>query len=184
MKSLFAISFLAFGVLAFPAFTSAQTAAPTKVAIIDSAMFADEKTGITKFVTAMKSVESQFTATRTELSGMNTRLTNLTKEVETLRNSPAVNQASLQKKIQEAQDLDRDIRRKTEDAQGLYSVKQRDATQPIQQAMYVAMQEFAKTRGYAVIFDVAKDEKGLLLVIGDQSVNVTRDFITFFNARP
>lgn len=48
-----------------------------------------------------------------------------------------------------------------------------------------ALQEYAKQKGYAVIFDAAKlEDAGLIVGIGDEKVDVTKDFIAFYNTRP
>jgi hypothetical protein len=47
-----------------------------------------------------------------------------------------------------------------------------------------AVNDYAKQKGFTVIFDIAKDDSGLLLAIGDEKIDVTKDFITFYNARP
>ena len=46
------------------------------------------------------------------------------------------------------------------------------------------MQEFAKQKGFDVIFDGAKlEEAGILLGFSDK-VNITTEFIQFYNTRP
>ncbi|MCY7375043.1 MAG: OmpH family outer membrane protein, partial [Pyrinomonadaceae bacterium] len=55
---------------------------------------------------------------------------------------------------------------------------------PIRQHIGNALQEFAKKNGYMMILDAAKlDGAGLLLAF-DEKYDATKDFITFFNARP
>jgi Skp family chaperone for outer membrane proteins len=163
---------------------TAQTAGSTKIGIINSAAFATEKTGITKFVNAAKGVDAQFTATRAQLTTWRTRQATLRKEIETQQGSPAVDPASLQRKFDEAQKLEVDIKRAAEDAQASFDQKSRIALQPVQEAIGKALQEYVKTKGYALIFDPSRDQSGLLLVIGDQVPDVTTDFIAFFNAKP
>ena len=163
---------------------TAQTAGSTKIGIINSAAFATEKTGITKFVNAAKAVDAQFTATRAQLTTWRTRQATLRKEIETQQGSPAVDPASLQRKFDEAQKLEVDIKRASEDAQASFEQKSRIALQPIQEAIGKALQEYVKSKGFALIFDPSRDQNGLLLAIGDQVTDITTDFIAFFNARP
>jgi len=163
---------------------TAQTAGATKIGIINSAAFASEKTGITKFINAAKAVDAQFTATRAQLTTWRTREATLRKEIETQQGSPAVDPASLRRKYDEAQKLEIDIKRTTEDAQASFNVKTQTALQPIQEAIGKALQEYVKAKGFALIFDPSRDQNGLLLVIGDQVADITTDFIAFFNARP
>jgi len=163
---------------------SAQTGAAPKIGIINSAAFASEKGGITKFVNAAKSVDAQFTATRAQLATWRARGEVLRKEIEIQQGSPAVDPASLRRKYDEAQKLEVDIKRATEDAQASFEQKSRIALQPVQAAIGKALQEYVKAKGYALIFDPSRDQSGLLLVVGDQVPDVTTDFIAFFNARP
>ena len=46
------------------------------------------------------------------------------------------------------------------------------------------MQEFAKQRGYTLILDGAKLSEVGVLLAWDEKVDLTKDFITFYNARP
>ena len=56
---------------------------------------------------------------------------------------------------------------------------------PIRQEIGKALQDYAKQKGIALILDAAKlDGAGLILAFDPERVDVTRDFITFFNARP
>jgi len=47
---------------------------PANVAVIDSAAFSDDKTGITRVMNAMKQIETKFQPLRTEIRGMRDRL--------------------------------------------------------------------------------------------------------------
>ncbi len=55
---------------------------------------------------------------------------------------------------------------------------------PVAEAISKAIQDFAKQKGYALIFDIARDQNGLLIAIGDEKLDVTKEFITYFNALP
>ncbi|MBA3770705.1 MAG: OmpH family outer membrane protein [Blastocatellia bacterium] len=184
MKSFVRIFPIATFLLLVACAATAQTAGATKIGIINSAAFAGEKTGITKFVNAAKGVDAQFTATRAQLTTWRTRQASLRKEIETQQGSPAVDPASLQRKYDEVQKLEVDIKRTAEDAQTSFEQKSRIALQPVQSAIGKALQEYVKAKGFALIFDPSRDQNGLLLVIGDQVTDITTDFIAFFNARP
>ena len=56
---------------------------------------------------------------------------------------------------------------------------------PIRAEIGKALQDFANQKGYALILDAAKlDGAGLILAFDAAKVDVTKEFITFFNARP
>lgn len=168
--------------LFFSAMAEAQTG--TKIGLINSYQFADEKAGVTKFVAANKTLVAEFTPVQNELKAMNDRLQALTKEVDDLRKLPAADPKAIEAKIDAAQKLQRDINFKAEDAKAKYSRREQAVLGPVMDAIANGLQDYAKQKGYALIFDAAKDQNGLLVAMGDQSVDVTKDFIAFYNARP
>jgi Skp family chaperone for outer membrane proteins len=175
--------FLTLFIFILAAIGEAQTA-PTKVGIINSEAFYDEKAGITKLVTGTKTVNDGFITVRTELDTMNTRLKTLAAEIENMRKQPNPNAQVMQAKADEAAQLQRNLGYKAEDAKTAYAKKESQVLNPIRAAIGQSLQEFAKAKGYALIFDIAKDQTGLLVAVGDQSVDVTKDFITYYNAKP
>jgi Skp family chaperone for outer membrane proteins len=157
-----------------------QTNAPigdAKIALIDTGAFADEKAGIARFVVAVKRVETQFTPTRTELQGMNTRYEALVKEINDTKNIS--DQAALAKKAEQAETLKTDIKRKQEDAQANYQKAMRDALAPLQQDIYKALEGFAKARGITVIIDASQ----VPILYATDSLDITRAFIADYNQR-
>jgi Skp family chaperone for outer membrane proteins len=186
MIRLFAVSLFLTALFAVSAF--AQTA-PVKIAVINTYAFGDEKAGITKYIGAVKTINAEFAPVETELQTMNTKLNGLAKDIQTLRDQASagkvpIDEKAAQAKVEEAEKLQRDIKFKSEDAKARYERRQQAVMGPVMQDIGKALQEFAKTKGYTLIFDIAKDENGFLLAIGDEKVDVTKDFITFYNARP
>jgi Skp family chaperone for outer membrane proteins len=181
MKFFQSIGFIAV-LLFFSMMAGAQTG--TKIGLINSYVFADEKAGITKYLAANKTLIDGFKPLENELNGMNTRLQTLSKEIEDQRKLPAADPKAIEAKIEAAEKLQRDIKFKTEDAKAQYVRREQQVLGPITQAIGSALQDYAKQKGYVLIFDIAKDQNGLLIAIGDQSVDVTKDFIAFYNAKP
>ncbi len=168
---------------ALPAFS--QTVSPSRIAVINSYQFTDEKVGIIRFVNAFKSVDSEFAKPKAELDAMNTKLNALSGEIERLRSSSApVQPNSLNAKLLEADQLQRDLKFKAESLKADYERRQQQVVGPVLREIGTALVDFAKQKGFALLFDVAKDEVGLLVAIGDEKVDVTNDFIAFFNAKP
>lgn len=168
---------------ALPAF--AQTVSPSRVAVINSYQFTDEKLGIIRFVNAFKAVDAEFAKPQAELDAMNTKLGTLSKEIERLRGGSApVQPASLNAKVAEADQMQRDLKFKAENLKADYERRQQQIVGPVLREIGTALVDYAKQKGFALLFDVAKDEVGLLVAIGDEKADVTNDFIAFFNARP
>jgi Skp family chaperone for outer membrane proteins len=179
IRNLFALVII----LISASFGAAQAPA-TKIAIIDSNAFFDEKGGITKLVNAAKQLNEGFKPTQVELDTLNKRLQTLAVEIENLRKQPSPDQRALQTKADEGEQLQRNIKYKTEDAKEKYTRQQGLAIGPVMQAIGKGLQDYAKQKGYTLIFDMAKDQNGFLVAIGDQSADVTKDFVTFYNAKP
>ncbi|HQU82281.1 MAG TPA: OmpH family outer membrane protein [Pyrinomonadaceae bacterium] len=190
---LIAVSFIFAAFFAVSAFaqTGAAQTGTFKFAVIDTGMFGgDEKGvgGITKYVNAMNTIEAEFKPLQTDLQTMQTKLQTLAAEIEKMRNPPQgvpVNTSTLQTKIDEAQNLDRDLKRKQEDAKARFEKRQGQLLGPIMQDIYKAMQEFTMQKGYAMIFDGAQlDNQRLVVAFDPAKADVTKEFITFYNARP
>jgi Skp family chaperone for outer membrane proteins len=194
--SLFAASFVFAAIFAVSAFgqTGTQPAAqpaagPFKMAVINTAAF-DDKTGIGRYTTAMNALETEFKPVQDEIQGMVTRYQALGAEIEKLRSSstnPAVpvKPETIQAKIDEFQNLETNIKRKQEDAKAKFERREPQVMGPIRQEIGRALQDYAKQKGYALILDAAKlDGAGLILAFDESKVDVTKDFITFFNSRP
>lgn len=186
--SLIAASFVFAVVFAASAFGQAQpSAAPFKMAVINTAAF-DDKDGITRYTAAMNSLETEFAPAQKEIQDMMTKYQALGAEIEKLRNpNPGVpiNQQSLQAKVDEFQTLETTIKRKQEDGKARFEKRQAAVLNPILQEIGKALQDYSQQKGYAIILDAAKlDGAGLILAFDPAKVDVTKDFITFFNARP
>ena len=179
IRNLFALVII----LTSASFAAAQAPA-TKIGIIDSNAFFDEKAGITKLVSASKQLNDGFKPTQVELDTLNKRLQTLAGEMESLRKQPNPDQKALQTKADEGEQLQRNIKYKTEDAKEKYGRQEGLAIGPVMQAIGKGLQDYAKQKGYTLIFDLAKDQNGLLVAIGDQSADVTKDFIASYNAKP
>jgi Skp family chaperone for outer membrane proteins len=183
----FAALFAASAIAQAPA-AGAQTAT-FKMAVIDTGAFGG-KDGITRYNAAYTALENEFKPLQTEIDGMVTKYNALGNEIKTLQqqiadNKVPVDQKTLQAKVDEFQNLETNIKRKQEDAKARLERRQPAVVGPIQQEIGKALQDFAKQKGYALILDIARlDNAGLILAFDQAKVDVTKEFIAFFNARP
>ena len=170
--------------------TTAQPAASsTKIGVIDTFAFGDEKAGITKVVNAVKALNTEFKPLNDEILTMQTKLEGLATEIDNINkllktNPKAVDPKSAQGKVDEAEKLQRDIKFKQEEGKSRFEKRQQAVMGPIMQDVYKAIQEYTEKKGYLLILDGAKLEESGSLVGFDTKANVTQDFITFYNARP
>lgn len=193
-----AISFVFAALFAVSAFAQGATtpATPAKVMFINTFAF-EAKDGIKRYATAMTALETEFKPLTTDLANGRTKYATLQNEVKSLEeklNAPAnaavpIKKEDLQKqyiaKADEMTALETDMKRKAEDGNKRLERRRAEMLGPIMEDIGRAMQEFAKKNGYAVILDAAKlEQSGVLLAFDDTKADVTKEFITFYNARP
>ncbi len=188
--SFIAASFIFAAITAVSAFgQAAQPAAPFKMAVIDTGAF-DTATGITRYATAMNALEAEFKPLETEIQGMVAKYTALANEIKKLQEQQAagtvpIKPEAAQAKVDEYQTLELAIKRKQEDAKARAARREPQVMGPIRLEIGKALNEYGKQKGYALILDAAKlDGAGLILAFDEAKVDVTKDFIAFFNARP
>lgn len=188
---LIAANFIFAAVFAVSAFAQAQDAG--KIGLVNTLAFEDVKGGITKLVTASNSIEAEFKTPAAELETMYNRIQTLQKEIADIQkqgNDPkypgdrAKLQTSGQAKADEYEKMGRNFKVKQEDLKASLERRRQVVVAPIYQDVMKALQEYAVRNGYAVILDGARLEEAQILMAFNNKYDVTKDFITFYNARP
>jgi outer membrane protein len=154
----------------------------SKMAIIYTDLFLDQKTGIAKFNSVVTKLNGEFQKMKDELTQMQTRAQSLESEINKLREAPEgapVDQRSLQAKIDQLDQLKKDIQRKGEDAQAAYNRRRQELFTPLQDEIGKALEAFAKARGINVILDGTQ----VPLLYAADSIDITRAFINEFNSK-
>ena len=154
----------------------------SKMAVIYTDLFLDQKTGILKFNSVVTKLNGEFQKTKDELTQLQTRAQTLESEITKLREAPEgapINQQALQAKIDQLEQLKKDIQRKAEDAQLAYNRRQQELFSPIEEEVRRGLEAFAKARGITVIIDAGR----VPLLYADTSIDVTRAFIADFNSK-
>jgi Skp family chaperone for outer membrane proteins len=186
---LLAVSAVFAAIFAVSALAQAPTTATGKIGLINTYAFGDEKEGIKKYITALTTLQAEFKPVETELTTMATKIQALEKEINTLRELAAGvkvpdSQTTVTAKLEEYDKLTREYKFKEEDAKARYQRRETTLMSPIRQDIGNAIQEFTKKNGYVIMLDVSKlDSAGLILGL-DEGADVTKAFITFYNARP
>jgi outer membrane protein len=167
-----------------PAATAPSTVPlPTsKMAVIYTDTFLDQKNGIAKFNSVLTKLNGEFQKLKDEINGMQTRAQTLEGEITKLRDAPAgtpIDQRSLQAKIDQLEQLKKDTQRKAEDAQVAYNRRRQELFTPLQDEIGKALEAFAKSRGINVILDGAQ----IPLLYAADSIDITRAFIADFNSK-
>jgi len=152
----------------------AQTpATPIKFAVVDTDAFADNKSGIKKLVSAFAQIDAEIKPKRDEIATMNTRYQALAQKASAGTITAA--------EADEADNLKRDIQRKQEDGQKLLDTLSRQRTAQIFADIGKALETYAKSRGFDVVFDLSKMGNSVMII--NQSVDITDAFIADFNAK-
>jgi len=189
-RAIAAVAFLAVisagSVLAQPRTTTPASAAPTqtgalpetKIALVNTDDFADEKTGITRLVSAMKRVDGEFQPRRTELQTLQQQIEKATADL--AKAQPLQDAKVSQQQADKIEGMKTEFKRKGEDAQAAYQKKLQEVLGPVYDDIGKALDAYAKAHGITLILDVTKIQ-GILSA--SESLDITRPFIIEFNSK-
>ena len=153
----------------------------TRIALINTAEFGDEKTGITRYVNAVKSVQREFLPKNTELTTIQTRINTLADEISKLSGAAVVDPKTIQAKQDEGERLQRDLKYKKDQAQADFQKRYQEVVSPISADIGKAIDQFALQNRITMVLDPSKFDVAILSV--NPAMDVTRAFITAYNAR-
>lgn len=186
-----AASFVFAAVFAGAAFAQpgAQPAAQTKIGWIDTAAFAgDEKGagGVTKYVNAMRALDTEFQPRVTELRNLDAKIKGIADELQKMQANTAVpvNQQTLLQKQEEGQKLQRELEFKQKDAEAALNTRRSQVLGPITADIGKAIGEFAKQKGYAIVLDIAALANANAILVFEPTADLTKEFIAYYNTRP
>ena len=158
--------------------TSPQTrpaAGAANIAIIDSALFSDQKNGIARVTTAMRQLESKFQPIRVELRGMRDRLETMRTDLQ--KKASIQDPKTTAQQADEAERLETQIKRKAEDAQANYQKDSLAVLEPLQKDIATALNTYAQQKGISLLIDVNR----VPVIYVAPTLDVTRDFIADYN---
>ena len=153
---------------------------PSRIALINTEMFADEKKGIFRYVDAVKSIQPLFTAQNQELVNLQNRITALAEEIRKLSQAPA-SERQIQLKTEEGTRLRQDFNTKRQRLTEDFEKKYQEVTAPISELIGKAMDQFARERGITMTLDLSKLLPAMLTAV--PAVDVTDAFIAEFNRK-
>ncbi len=163
-----------------PAPTTTQTGSipETKIALVNTDEFADEKTGILRLVSAMKRVDGEFQPRRTELQTLNTTIEKATADLN--KAAPLQDPKVTAQQNDKIEQMKTELKRKGEDAQKAYQTRLQDILGPVYDDIGKALDAYAKAHGITLILDVTKIQG---IVSASESLDITKPFITEFNSK-
>ena len=154
----------------------------SKMAIINSAYFGDEKEGIIRYVNELKKLDREFQPRQKELEDMAKRYQALADEIAKLQGVAVADVKAIQAKQEEAQRLERDYKYKQEEYKAALNKRSADVLGPIQQDIGNALEAFAKQRGITWVIDVGVENPLPIFVI-DKNTDITKAFIAEYNTK-
>jgi Skp family chaperone for outer membrane proteins len=170
--------------LAMTAF--AQADVPAKIALVDTESFYAQTGGITRIANGYKSLETEFKKDITDLETMAKRLQALQIEVQNLQKPGPVpvKPEAIQVKVEEGQKLQREYAFKQEDVKKRYESREGAIIGPILQDVGKSIGDFAKQKGFTLVMDSGRLFQAQILLYSQDTTDITKEFIQFYNARP
>ena len=164
-----------------PATNTADVAIPdAKIAFINTEAFG-EKDGINRFVNAIQTLQREFKPKDDDLLSLQTRMRQISTDIENLNKSPVVSQASVQNKQDEGERLQREYEYKQKDYEAWSKKRYRELVGPVSVDIGKELDTFRKDRGLTMILDVTKLLPAILSAKAE--MDVTRSFIAYYNAK-
>lgn len=167
-----------------PAATPAPSNAPvpdSKIALIDTSMFGDEKSGIFRYIDAAKSVQAEFQTRTNELQSIQNRLGVLVTDIQNLSKAPVVDQKAIQAKQQQGTTLQNEFTTKKNRLDEDVSKRAEQVIAPISQQIGQAMDQFVRQRGITMTLDTSKLLPAILTAV--PAMDLTQAFIADFNSK-
>jgi outer membrane protein len=148
---------------------------PANIAVIDSSAFSDDKSGIARVMNALRQIQAKFEPLRAELRGMRDKLSTMRSDIQKKQGIQDAKMTARQ--IEEADQLEIQIKRKAEDAQASYQRESMAAMNPLQKDIFDALNAYAQAKGISLLIDVNR----VPVLYAASNLDITRDFIAEYN---
>jgi len=156
----------------------AGTIPDSKIALVDTEQFLDEKAGITRLVAAAKRVEAEFKPRQTELQGLAQQIQKNTDDLN--KAAPVQDPKVTAQQTDKIDQMKKDYQRRGEDAQAAYQKRLQEVLGPVYDDIGKALDAYAKAHGITLVLDVTKIQG---IVSASESMDITKPFIAEFNSK-
>lgn len=183
--TLLAVSFVFAAVFAVSTFAQANAQpAATKIGWLETAVFADEKDGVTKYIAGLKALDNEMKPRVTELQTIQTKLKTISDDLAKMQANPnvPVDQKAALAKQDEGQKLQREFDFKKKEYDAAVEKRSGEVLGPVSADISKSIQDYAKAKGYAVVLDITSLAQQNVILALDASANITKDFITYYNS--
>ena len=153
----------------------------SKIALVDTTVFGDEKVGIKRYINAVNSVEKIFEPKTLELRNLQNQIKVIADDITKLNNNSVVSPVSVRAKQDEGERLQREFKYKKEQADADYQKRYTEVVRPISNDIGNALIQYASQNGLTMIFDISKLAPAVLSV--NPAMDVTQAFIADYNSK-
>ncbi|MEJ7617567.1 MAG: OmpH family outer membrane protein [Pyrinomonadaceae bacterium] len=150
-----------------------------KIAIINTQFFAVDKTGITRLVNAIGTVDREFQPRRQELQNLQTQMTTLQQDIQ--KQAPLAAPKDLAQKQGQFDTMKLDFERKQQDAERDYQKRMGEMLAPLYEDIGKNLEAFARTRGIGAVIDISKLAQAVYLT--NDQMDITTAFIADYNSK-
>jgi len=154
----------------------------SKIAVVDTTAFGDEKTGIKRYLNAVNTVRKSFEGKSTELTNLQKQINALADDITKVSGAPGVvNPESVTAKRDEIQRLQREFKYKKEQADADFEKRYTEIVGPISTDIGNALTQYSSQYGLTMILDISKLLPAVLTV--NPAMDVTQAFIADYNSK-
>jgi Skp family chaperone for outer membrane proteins len=159
-----------------PAASGGGGAAQGKIAIINTAAF---RVGIGEFKTTLDALTKEFESQNNELEGLQKQLLELKNKVE--KDGPTVQASVRDGWIEQGTQLEKTLKRKTEDYQSLFQRRGQEVVGPIMDRINKFFDQYCQQRNIVMVLERQVAESSNLLVWMAPPAEITDDFMNEYN---
>ena len=159
-----------------PAASGGGGGAQGKIAIINTAAF---RVGIGEFKTTLDALNKEFEPQNNELEGLQKQLLELKNKIE--KEAPNVQPSVRDGWIEQGTQLEKTLKRKTEDYQSLFQRRGQEVVGPIMDRINKFFDQYCQQRNIIMVLERQVAESSELLVWARPDVEITEDFINEYN---
>jgi Skp family chaperone for outer membrane proteins len=166
-----------------PAPVAAPANVPSsKIAVVDTTAFGDEKTGIKRYVNAVITVQRAFEPKNAELRNLQNQIKTISDDITKLTANPGVvSVESIRAKQDEGERLQRELKYKKEQADADFEKRYTEIVGPVSNDIGNALIQYAAQNGLTMILDISKLLPAVLTV--NPAMDVTQAFIADYNSK-
>jgi len=147
-----------------------------KIAIVNMAAF---RVGIVEFKTSLEALNKEFEPQNNELQGLQKQLQELKNKVDT--EAPKVQPSVRQGWIEQGTQLEKTLKRKTEDYETLFQRRGQEVVGPIMDKINKFFDQYCQQRNIVMVLERQVAESSNLLVWMAPVMEITDDFMSEYN---